>query len=319
MSKDAESHNPLVMILLATYNGEKYLRDLIDSILNQTYKKWVIMVSDDGSADSTLEILKEYQQKHLKKILIVEKDSQSGSACGNFFYLMEHCADAYMMFCDQDDVWEPYKIEITLKRLLEIEKIEEKQPALVFTDLAVVDGTLQPIASSFIRYSKLNANRVGLHQLLIQNTVTGCTVMINKPLRDMALEVQNKENIMMHDWWLALVASLFGVIGYVDRATIQYRQHENNEVGATNTRSVSYLLNRLFNNNVIKKSLCDTTVQAGELFAVFGDRMSEKDRAIVKGYSQLYQKSKLTRLAFIIKNRIFKYGAARKFAQILLG
>ncbi len=319
MSKEAESHNPLIMILLATYNGEKYLRELLDSILNQTYNKWIIMVSDDGSTDSTLEILKEYQKKHLNRILIVGNESPSGSACGNFFHLLQHCAGAYMMFCDQDDVWEPYKVEITLKSLLEIERTKAKRPALVFTDLAVVDGTLQPIASSFIRYSKLSANRVGLNHLLIQNIVTGCTVMINKPLRDIALELQQKENVMMHDWWLALVASLFGEIGYVDRATIRYRQHGNNEVGAKNTRSISYLLCRLFKNNGIKQSLYDTTIQAGELFAVFGDRMSEKDRAIVKGYSQIYQKSKLTRLAFIIKNRIFKYGAARKLAQILLG
>jgi glycosyltransferase involved in cell wall biosynthesis len=305
------------MILLATYNGEKYLRDLLDSIFAQKYTYWTILVSDDGSTDSTLEILKEYQKNHPSKIFILENDSPSGSASGNFIRLMRQCSAAYMMFCDQDDVWEPCKVEITLECLLKIENIKEKRPALVFTDLAVVDGTLRPIASSFIRYSKLNASRTGLHQLLVQNIITGCTVMINKPLRDMALKVQNREKVMMHDWWLALVASAFGDIGYIDRATIKYRQHGDNEVGAKNPRNVSYLLNRLLKKDAMKQSLKDTTVQAGELAVVLGDRMPKKTRTMVNGYAQLYQKGKLARLAFIIKYRIFKYGAMRKLAQIL--
>jgi len=317
MSREADSQNPLVMILLATYNGEKYLQDLLDSVFAQTYTNWNILVSDDGSTDSTLEILKDYQQKNLNKIIILKNDSPSGSACGNFFHLMQHCDATYIMIWDQDDVWEPEKVEITLQRLLKIERKKEKQPSLVFSDLAVVDCALMPIAPSFMRYSKLSANRTALHQLLIQNVITGCTVMINKPLRDMALKVQNRENVMMHDWWLALVASAFGYIGYIDRATIKYRQHGDNEVGAKNSRSFCYLLNRLLKNDMMKKSLRDTTVQAGEMVAVFGNSMSEKDRNMVKGYAQLYQRRKLMRLAFIIKHRIFKFGVMRKLAQIL--
>lgn len=319
MSWPNSSQNPLVTILLATFNGEQYLTELLDSILAQTYQNWMLLVSDDCSSDATPQILSRYCKKYPDKIRVLEKETPFGCACGNFFYLMRNCSDDYMMFCDQDDIWKSDKIEVTIQRLMEIEGRAEKCPVLVHTDLEVVDSALKPISPSFMQYSKLCAERYALNQLLIQNIVTGCTVMINKLLRDMALEVKDIGNVLMHDWWLALIASAFGEIGYIDKSTIMYRQHGSNEVGAKNTRSVSYILGKLFKNRAIRQALCDTTVQVGELYDIFGSRMSEKNRDMIKGYARLYQQGKLARLSFMIKHAIFKYGLSRKIAQMIWG
>lgn len=319
MNRSNNSQKPLVTILLATFNGEQYISELLDSILAQTYKNWTLLVADDGSSDTTVQILNHYYQKHAGKIRILEKDISSGSARGNFFYLMRHCSSDYLMFCDQDDVWELDKVKITVEYMMETERVAKGRPVLVHTDLEVVDGALKLVSPSFMRFSKLCADRCALNQLLIQNIVTGCTIMINKPLLDMALEAKTIKNVLMHDWWLALIASAFGEIGYIDKATIKYRQHESNEVGAKNTRNVIYILGKLFKNSTIRQGLRDTTVQAGELLDVLGTRMSEKDREMVKGYAQLYRQGKFARLYFMIKNSIFKYGLLRKIAQIIWG
>lgn len=223
-----------VYILMATYNGEKYLKEQIDSILNQTYKNWRLIIHDDNSTDNTLNLIKEYVEKYPEKIILIDDDISTGGAKENFAYLLNKIDDNfdYIMFSDQDDVWFENKIELTLNKMIETERKYSKKPILVHTDLKVVDENLNVIAESMIRYQKIDINNQKYIKFLaLENVVTGCTVMINKYLYNLVLNIP-KEAIM-HDWWIALVAlKNNGIIEFLNIPTILYRQHTNNDTGA---------------------------------------------------------------------------------------
>lgn len=161
-----------ITILMATYNGEKYLSEQLDSILEQSYPNWRLLISDDCSTDGTPLLLLEYQRRFTDKITILPNECRFGSAKGNFLHLMKQSTPGYAMFCDQDDIWHRDKIEKTLEVMKQMEtEATQDYPLLVFTDLCVVSADLQPIADSFMRFSGLDGNRTALHQLLIQNVV----------------------------------------------------------------------------------------------------------------------------------------------------
>lgn len=301
-----------IAILLATYNGGKYLNQQIDSILNQTNQNWELFIHDDGSKDNTKDILANYKDTYSNKIHILD-DKPTGGSKQNFFYLMNNVEADYIMFCDQDDIWQKNKIELTLKKMIEVEA-DINKPALVFTDLMVVNEDLSAISSSMAKYQSLNYSNIDFNSCLIQNVVTGCTTMINKSLL-LTARTNNTENIIMHDWWCALIASKYGNIGFVNTPTIMYRQHGDNSVGAKNMHSVKYLLNRLFDSKEIKKGLDLTRNQAKKFVGVFN--LDSDD--IAYKYSQLDNLNKINRLSFYIKNKIWKSGFKRNIGLILFG
>lgn len=216
----------MVEILMATYNGERYLSEQIESILNQSYKDWKLLVRDDGSKDRTLDILKLYKAKYPKKITLMEDKKGGLRAKENFLELLRQSKSDYIMFCDQDDVWLPNKIEVTLEKMKKV----ENGPTLIHTDLKVVDKELNLISDSMWRYQKLSPERKEYNFLIVQNNITGCTMMINRELAK--LSIGEFPNGLMHDWIIGIVASLKGTIDYVEERTILYRQHGNNDVGA---------------------------------------------------------------------------------------
>lgn len=311
----------LVTILLATYNGEKYLGQQLESIIEQTHQNWRIFISDDGSADGTIDLIKDYQKKYPKKIRLFDSGHRFGSACGNFFFLLQQAVDSdseYIMFCDQDDVWIRDKIALTLDEMKKTEeKTQPKQPVLVFTDLEVVDAQMRTIASSFMQYSKLRGDRIHLNYLLTQNVVTGCTVMINLHLGKLSLNFITKQDILMHDWWMALVAAAFGRIVYIDSKTVKYRQHSKNAVGAKNVNNLNYLLKKVFINNNIRNSMGRSMLQAKQFYGSYQNQLNTQDCFIVKAFGELGRYKKLYRIAFIIKYKLLKFGFFRKIAQII--
>lgn len=235
-----------IAILLSTYNGEKFLQEQIDSIINQTNQSWQLFIRDDGSTDKTLKILEEYTKN--PKINWINKDKPMNlGVIKSFFDLLSNAEADYYMFCDQDDVWLPDKIELTLKKMKELETSNLNKPILVHTDLTVVDKDLNVISESMIKSQDLDPNAT-FGRLLVQNSITGCTVMINEPLKE-ACENIEISKVQMHDWWFALIASAFGEIGFVSKPTILYRQHGNNQVGAKSS----------FNELLTRKQLFKTT------------------------------------------------------------
>ena len=304
--------NTPIAILMATYNGEHFLQEQIESILDQSYTDWSLFIHDDGSSDGTNAIIDDYVVRYPEKIFRV-----SGASCGcardNFFFLMREVEADFYMFCDQDDVWMPEKVRKTYISMQDIDC--GSNPALVFTELSVVDENRTVIAELMSDYQNLNCRDLSLNRLLIQNAVTGCTMMVNRALRDMMLKYNHVENIKMHDWWAGIIAAAFGEILFIDEPTIWYRQHSDNSVGAQNDNSLNYQLDRVKNKESMRYSLELTRLQARELVEAF----SLPSEHIISQYANCMSMGKLQRLHFYFKNDILKTGIARLIGQIVLG
>lgn len=220
-----------IAILLATYNGALFLRELIDSLLCQTFTDWHLYIHDDGSADGTKDIIKSYVQAHPTKITLLEYPRQ-GSACANFFSLLEAVDAPYYMFCDQDDVWLPEKVEKTFRRMQELEKQSPGCPIIVHSDLMLVDESLRTLDTSFIRNQQIKLAAIKTFEdYSATNTVTGCTMLFNNLTKQCIKRPYEKA--IMHDAWICLsVSSQQGIIDFIDEPLIKYRQHGGNTLGA---------------------------------------------------------------------------------------
>jgi glycosyltransferase involved in cell wall biosynthesis len=220
-----------VNILLATYNSAQYLKAQLDSLFAQSYQNFIIYVHDDGSIDETLSIINEYAGKYVGKIILLADKNTGKGACISFMWLLENTSNSYYMFCDHDDVWLPNKIEKTLEVMVATETLMPGEPVLVYTDLKVVDVYLSEIYNSFWKYSRLKQKYLSQFKYLgICNGVTGCTMMINNNAKKIVLPIH--PNAPMHDHWIALNIAKKGKIVYLNEATILYRQHSANEIGA---------------------------------------------------------------------------------------
>lgn len=306
-----------VLILLATYNGEKYIKEMVDSIIKQDYTDWHLILSDDSSSDSTPEILDSYAEKYPEKITHYKSGIRFGNAQNHFMHLLDKHHDApYIMFCDQDDVWHSDKVGKTLAKMKETETAGA--PALVHTDLVVVDGALNKISDSFCKHSKLKGNRLELNHLLVQNVVTGCTLMMNRELAELSCSKPLPKEAMMHDWWVAIICSVFGKSAFLNYSTMDYRQHGNNTVGAKNVTSPSYLLER-FKSKAMKKSLRDAALQAEAFLECFGESIPEDKKTVIEDFAKTKDSSIFKKDYIYIKHRIYKCGVIRVLAQFIGG
>ncbi len=302
---------PKVDILLATFCGAELLEQQINSILKQSYPNWRLVVSDDSSMDGTLDTLRRYSDRHEVEFLSVEEGSRQLGVKANFSKLLKYSRSNYMMFCDQDDVWLPDKVASTLEKMIDLEKMYGKgTPILVHTDSKVVDDELNIISESFWSYQKISPQkRETINRLLVQNVVTGCTVMINKSLRDLALPIP--DNAVMHDWWLALVASAFGKIDHIDQPTMLYRQHSGNEIGAKRWNGLFVLKNIFGNNGQVHGGIVKAQEQARAFLERYQGKLPEDKRAIVECFANIDQRPYLERVCLLIKHRLFKAGLVR--------
>lgn len=311
-----EVQKSLIALLMATYNGEKYLADQLESLLGQTFQEFHLYIQDDCSTDNTWDIINAYAAQYPEHISCVRNRRNSGSAKHNFLQMMLHHRDKYVMLCDQDDVWMPDKIEKTLAEMRRQEKKWGKEtPLLVHTDLRVVDRNLRTIAPSFCHFVNANYDRNAFHYELPQNTITGCTAMYNLALAK--LLVRQPDFCVMHDWWLALVASAFGHIGVLPESTVLYRQHERNSIGAKPNRSLKYLLNRLLCFESYRSAMEESYLQAKSFCETYQPFLSDEVYHIAKVYSEIPQKSKLKKWQDVCRFQFYKYGVIRKSAQFI--
>lgn len=310
--------NYMVTILLATYNGEKYLGELIDSLLCQTYKDIRIAIRDDCSKDKTRGIILDYQQKFADTIRFMDSNEPSGSAMNNFFSLLAavDLEGEYFMFCDQDDYWRPDKVKQTLLLMEETQAGDRSIPVLVHTDLVVADASLSEIAPSFIRYQGLHPSRCGLNYLLVQNNITGCTMMFNRRLLELTAGIKGTDNIMMHDWWMGLIASAFGKVAFLDSPTILYRQHGSNEVGAINIHSLAYIIRTIKKARDPGRGSALSAIQAEKFEYCFGDMLTPRQREMVHTFAHLLESSRPQRLRSRLKYRFFMQRPIMTFLQI---
>ncbi|MDB9969112.1 glycosyltransferase family 2 protein [Gammaproteobacteria bacterium] len=278
-----------IAVLLSTYNGEKFLGEQLDSLLAQSHKNFILVVRDDGSRDRTVSILESYAGDHPERIHLISRDGVNMGASASFAFLADYVLknkellglkSIYMMFCDQDDTWFPEKIEKLLAAMLATEADNGSTlPIIVHSDLEVVSEQNMMIAKSLISYQGLEIERNSFPNLVISNLVTGCTALINEPLAEKALPIPEKA--IMHDWWLALVATAFGKLVYLDTPLVHYRQHGNNTIGAKEFTKVSVVSMSLWSRILARKPnehLIEVSIQAAEFNRRYGSQLSGRER-----------------------------------------
>ncbi|MFK7863552.1 MAG: glycosyltransferase family 2 protein [Pseudohongiellaceae bacterium] len=306
--------NPKVAILLSVYNGQAFLEEQLNSLLQQTYSEFVIVVRDDCSKDKSLEIIRSYAQKSPSRFHVLAQDDRNLGASGGFAFLMEYVLQhkleiglesAYMMFCDQDDIWQSNKLELQMKAMKETESSlgGGATPILVHSDLQVVAADASEIAPSFVAYQGLEIHRNRFPNLVISNLVTGCTACLNESLARKSLPIP--ANAVMHDWWLAIVVSAFGKLVYLDKALLKYRQHDNNTIGATKYEPKHIGFWRRVITRKPNPHLIEVGIQAQEFKKQFGKELSRRNNLALFLSAHM-------RIPIGIIQRIF-YRLARRF------
>lgn len=295
-----------VQILLSTWNGEAWLAELLASLNRQSFADWEVIVRDDGSQDQTNKIILEWQREypyHLAKFI---NDGEHLGSSQSFSCLVEHSTAPYLMFCDQDDIWFPEKIEFSLAALQGLEKeLGTQLPLLVHTDMAVVDEHRELVASSFwdMRTFDLEQRK---EAYLLTNVVSGCASLFNRAAAKRAFPMP--EAVMEHDRWLALVCAWFGRIHALPQPLLFYRQHANNQIGADLPAIPS---------TEITLRVDAWSRQAEAFLQRYGDQLTRTDYRLVAALAGLQYVKGWERRKQILQHRLFKQGILANLALLL--
>ncbi|HEO2569448.1 TPA: glycosyltransferase family 2 protein [Streptococcus agalactiae] len=290
-----------VNILMATYNGEKFLAQQIESIQKQTFKEWNLLIRDDGSSDKTCDIIRNFTAKDSRIRFINENEHHNLGVIKSFFTLVNYEVADFYFFSDQDDVWLPEKLSVSLEAA---KHKASDVPLLVYTDLKVVNQELNILQDSMIRAQSHHANTTLLPELT-ENTVTGGTMMINHALAEKWF---TPNDILMHDWFLALLAASLGEIIYLDLPTQLYRQHDNNVLGAR-TMDKRFKILREGPKSIFTrywKLIHDSQKQASLIVDKYGDIMTANDLELIKCFIKIDKQPFMTRLRWL-----WKYGYSK--------
>ncbi|MBQ8317873.1 MAG: glycosyltransferase family 2 protein [Lachnospiraceae bacterium] len=305
----------MFVILLATYNGENYIEKQIDSILNQSYDDWQLVISDDGSSDRTVDIIESYVRDYPGKISFIRNQSGLRGAYGNFMNLLNQApeGDCYA-FCDQDDEWYTDKLQVMAKHFNE----SNTKPLLVYHDLRVVDSEKNVLGDGFRAYTKLGDREWnGFYTLMKYNITPGCSVCFNHRLRELIITPKNPVSI--HDWWTMLVAAAFGDIVREDKVLGIYRQHDSNTLGIVEKSSGLGLVGRYLKPGrlrwvfaQIRSAKKEAHSMLKEFFASYGNELEGELREHLKKYIHyLETNNKLSALLYGFKKQNRQKGVVK--------
>lgn len=306
-----------VGIILSAYNGEKYIEELIKSIMNSNFADFKIFVCDDQSKDSTVEIVKRLRETYDNRIELSINEQNLGSThsfLSNLYRVNKNSPCSYYMFCDQDDIWLKDKINLSLKVMKRLENRRgEFEPLLVFNDAIIVDDNLSYIARSFYKTNKLKVHKTDFSHMLMENKCIGCTVMMNRALVNL-LNEEYDDRIRYHDWWMALLASSFGHIRYIKTPTLLYRQTGSNQVGQT--AFSDYVNERASKKEDIKVRLDKTYLQAQAFAKQYLTKLNKPKRRHLLSFLKIKSSGFFKKRGIIIKNRFYKSGLLRNIGLL---
>ncbi|WP_164844437.1 glycosyltransferase family 2 protein [Azoarcus sp. DN11] len=289
------SHLGKVEILLSTFNGERFLRQQLDSIKGQTYKDFSLRVRDDGSRDGTAGILEEYSAD------CSWVDVSYGKNIGvvaSFFELLNGTDPraSFIAFCDQDDLWYSDKIGRAVAKLAEV---GGDVPAMYCSALRLVDENLNVIG-----VPRKPCKSVTLRNALVENMATGCTVVLNRAAIDLLIPTKMDHNkVVMHDAWVNVVISAFGVVVYDERPSMDYRQHGGNVVGSA--LGVSAWMRRL--SRFFRRRRSTLVDQANELLRIYSGSLPVEARELVADFVEgAGSASFFDRLRYVLSTPLYR-------------
>ena len=310
-----------VEILLSTYNGAEHLETLLESIIGQDHNDVTLVVRDDGSSDATLAIIRNWQARYPDRIRFFEGRLEGNvGAVGSFSRLLQASRANYVMFADQDDVWLPDKVRVTLDAMKRREgMVAPDQPILVHTDLTLVDQDLRTLSASSWAYSGIVPGRGRtFSRIMVENIVWGCTSMLNRPLIELVGSIP--AGAVHHDWWIALVAAALGDVVSLRDSRILWRRHglnvsdisniqSNFFVAVFNAKAAREKLDKLFSENRIRVQL---------FVDRYGDRLKAQDLAAAKAFLHLPDRPKLARRLDIIRHGLLFSSRRRNLGLLAL-
>lgn len=286
------SRSKTVQILLSVKNGGDYLRIFLESLKRQSYSDFSVLARDDGSEDRSEELLARYD--------FIRRHPSSGEALGvvkSYGLLLRDAPPGYLMFADQDDIWLPDKIAVAMKRIREAEETYKiSTPLLLHSDLHVCDSSGERLADSLMQYQRLSPQRSTLPELIIQNHITGCTMIINEALRKI-IRFPFPEAAICHDWYLALLASATGRVIFMNDCRIEYRKHNNNVFGPQQYSPGACLRMLKQGRNKLKHRLRLTQQQAAAFLQQYGDLLSGSDIELLTAWGEIDRQSKSGKIA----------------------
>lgn len=275
-----------VQILLSTYNGENYIEEQLESLLAQDYQEISILIRDDGSSDQTIEIIKKYSMQYDN---IEYYSGENIGVINSFLDLIKHRSKdtKYFAFCDQDDIWLPNKIS----KAVAIMENNQGKMQLYCGNPILVDYNRERLKK------QLNGKKKpSFGNALIENICIGCTAIVTSDLLEYMKDIDTSQ-IVMHDWWLYLVASCFGIVHFDEQAGIEYRQHNSNVIGSSGNflKKMLRRVQKFQMDNIIKQNL-----YFGEKY---NKNMSIEQKELIKEIVT-YKKNLKTRLKIIMNRNI---------------
>ncbi len=304
-----------VDILLSTFDGENYLAEQIESLLSQSYTDWVLWIRDDGSTDSTNELIDKFISLYPEKIKRLIDGNGSVGTAESYSLLLQHATADYVALCDQDDVWLADKLALQFSELQKSEQVNGVDcPILVATDLEVVDQKLSPVSDSLWKYQKLSPEKgETLKGLLVQNHNTGCTFLMNRSLVKAASPIG--DGAIMHDWWLTLIAAANGKVINMPQSLVLYRQHGENVLGAKKW-SIWTIFSCGYGIEACRSRLIMTRNQAVSLLKS-GQLSTSENQQTVKAYVDMFSQGWLRRRYTMLREGYYKYGFLRNLAMFV--
>jgi len=314
------NHLVKTVILLTAYNGAAHLPDLLASLAAQTDPDFSVLIQDDGSEDGTLSLLRQQCERDSRFSFGKEQGYHLGAA-GNFCSLIRQCKDAgRILLCDQDDIWEPEKVARLKTAMDSLEsRFGADVPLLVHSDCSLVSEDGEPVGSSFFRHQGWDPQAVTLPPLLVQNNVTGCTLIMNEPLRSLVAGHAKAKDLFMHDWFIALTAASFGHIAFVDEPLTRYRQHSGNVVGASSESLVKRGIAAFKNRRESKRRILLTYTHTKVFRKLYEGELPPEAQATVSAYLATQRMRKIPRVLAVQRLGCRMQSPVTRLGQMLFG
>lgn len=296
-------------ILLATYNGEKYIDSQILSILSQTFQHWRLIIHDDGSSDNTVSIIKKYT-KFDNRIVFIDDDCKMRDPGKHFIYMLRFSSSPYICFCDQDDIWFEYKLE---RMLNVINQCDNTKPQVVFSDAYLYYSKERKMGGKLLVTRPNNLKQ----SLFINGGIHGSASIFNKLMKE-KLNDFCADSVAMHDHILTLIGCTYGQTSYMSEKLFLYRQHANNVTGNMEVSPIKRTINA-FRSISQKYVLNLNTIQSVHAFLdTYDNELDEDDKILLIHYIHLTQMKPIRRFFSIIYNRYSLNGSkTRLWIKIL--
>lgn len=302
-----------VLVLMSTYNGEKYIDEQMQSLLEQEDVALHILIRDDGSKDDTVEKLRHWENQYPNQITTMP--SPNIGVVRSFFDLIEQCPDQYdyYAFCDQDDVWLPTKLISAIYKLNGHSEWSgesaDQRPLMYCSTTQMTDESLNPTKI----WPAMPEKRLSPYNALIENVCVGCTMLVNREAMLLVKQQMPKhvDKVIMHDWWVYLSVSCFGDIVFDEKSYILYRQHGNNAMGGAGGTIRKWVkrINKYTSNKVHYRF----TNQAKEFMDNFQQSISDKYRSDLAHFIRSSQESLLKRLKYVLQTPFYRQSALDHF------